>query len=92
MPRKPGNHSGRHRWRVRWISRPVSDGGTRAGRIVGGRGPPAYQRVMNALIGNRPLPSYYDQRTSNQNSPNDAANLLLLTLWADPALVPITLN
>ncbi len=48
----------------------------------------AYQRVMNALIGNRPLPAYYAQSVSQPNS-NDAANILLLILWADPALVPI---
>jgi hypothetical protein len=63
----------------------------------------AYQRTMNALIGNRPLPAYYD--TSAQAKPSDAseddsaivesaiqkdpANNLLLILWADPALVPI---
>ena len=52
----------------------------------------AYQRVMNALIGSRPLPGYYDQPTSRQNTPNDRANLLLLILWADPALVAITAN
>ena len=29
---------------------------------------------------------------SLQNYPNDAANTLLLILWADPALVPIASN
>ena len=52
----------------------------------------AYQRVMNALIGNRPLPGYYLQPASRQNNPNDAANTLLLILWADPALAPIASN
>lgn len=52
----------------------------------------AYQRVMNALIGNRPAPDYYTPSPSAQNNPNDPANSLLLILWADPALVPIALN
>jgi hypothetical protein len=52
----------------------------------------AYQRVMNALIGNRPLPGYYVQPGSRQTTSNDAANTLLLILWADPALVPIASN
>ena len=52
----------------------------------------AYQRVMNALIGNRPLPGYYLKPASRQNNSNDAANTLLLILWADPALVPIASN
>src|SRR5690606_35046179 len=47
----------------------------------------AYQRVMNAFIGNRALPRYYTQPVSRQNNPNDAVNALLLMLWADPPLV-----
>ena len=58
---------------------------------------------MNALIGNRPLPAYYD--TGAQTKPSDVseddstaveaaiqkdpANNLLLILWADPALTAI---
>jgi hypothetical protein len=49
----------------------------------------AYQRVMNGLIGNKPLPDYYAPPAARQNNPNDPANHLLLMLWADPALVPI---
>jgi hypothetical protein len=49
----------------------------------------AYQRVMNGLIGNQPIPDYYSQPAPGQADPNDPANRLLLILWADPALVPI---
>lgn len=52
----------------------------------------AYQRVMNALIGNRRLPDYYSEPASRQNNPNDPANHLLLILWADPALVALGSN
>jgi hypothetical protein len=49
----------------------------------------AYQRVMNALMGSAPLPDYYSSPPSKEIERRDAANNLLLILWADPALVPI---
>lgn len=52
----------------------------------------AYQRVMNALIGNKAITDYYAQPAPRQNNPNDPANSLLLILWADPALVPVRMN
>ena len=49
----------------------------------------AFQRVMNALMENRPMPPYYATPAARQNNTSDPANSLLLILWADPALVPI---
>jgi len=49
----------------------------------------AYQRVMNALIGGRPVPDYYPPPVPGPPNSADPANNLLLMLWADPALVPI---
>ena len=51
----------------------------------------SYQRLMNALIGAKPIPDYYSQSsTAPQPGPADPANGLLYVLWGDPALVPIT--
>jgi|GEM_PF-857289 len=63
----------------------------------------AYQRTMNALIGNKPLPAYYetagpgkagDDGDEDANAvesvmQKDPVNDLMLILWGDPALVPI---
>jgi hypothetical protein len=49
----------------------------------------AYQRVMNGLIGGKPLPDYYGPPAPGPGNPSDRANTLLFILWADPALTPI---
>ena len=63
----------------------------------------AYQRTINALIGNKPLPPYYENTAPGKNPDGgeedssavesvmqkDPVNDLMLILWGDPALVPI---
>jgi hypothetical protein len=46
----------------------------------------AYQQLMNALIGDKPLPNFYSQPASRASDP---ANGLLYILLGDPALVPV---
>ena len=58
----------------------------------------SYQRLMNALIRNKPIPDYYPepktqkvqkpQRGQKSKRPEPANNLLYI-LWGDPALAPI---
>jgi hypothetical protein len=49
----------------------------------------AYQRLMNTLIGDRPIPGYYSEPAPSKPVKRDPANGLLYILWGDPALVPI---
>lgn len=49
----------------------------------------AYQRLMNALIGDKPIPDYYPEPAPRKAARGDAANGLLYILWGDPALTPI---
>ena len=49
----------------------------------------AYQRLMNALIGDRQIPDYYPEPPPKKAERRDPANNLLYILWGDPALVPI---
>lgn len=49
----------------------------------------AYQRLMNALIGSRPIPGYYPDPATKKTGKKDSANGLLYILWGDPALVPL---
>lgn len=49
----------------------------------------AYQRLMNALIGDKPIPDYYPEPAPRRAARRDPANRLLYILWGDPALTPI---
>ena len=51
----------------------------------------AYQRLMNALIGDKPIPDYYPEPAPKRAARKDSANGLLYILWGDPALAPIQL-
>ncbi|MDB4458996.1 hypothetical protein N9059_00320 [bacterium] len=48
----------------------------------------AYQRLMNALIGSKPIPAYYPE-PAPKKAIKGVANGLLYILWGDPALVAI---
>lgn len=49
----------------------------------------SYQRLMNALIRNRPIPDYYPEPAPRRPQQPDRGNDLLYILWGDPALTPI---
>jgi hypothetical protein len=50
----------------------------------------AYQRLMNAVIRDRPIPDYYPEPAPSRADARDPANGLLYILWGDPALVAVS--
>ncbi len=49
----------------------------------------AYQRLMNAQIGGRPMPAYYSDSPPSRRAQRDPRTKLLYIIFGDPALVPV---